>query len=255
MDKNNINKERVVSLVGFIFLVVAAITGFMWNGDQYSILHRIMDTAILIPWTHVICAAMTFYLIFKPKNILFIVILNIESILLLLTDYTQLGIFFFWASIILIFVKDIFKNKYKLVISILFFIHILALLGSYTHGWKTTVLSIGNTAFCFVFYSWIYSILKAKLSCFLPSNVSNNQTIYNKKPGEIIKLSDYNLTERQITFVLENIYNNLSYKEISDKYFVSISTVKKTFAEVYKIFNVTKLEELRILLLQYQVKE
>ena len=73
MDKNSINKERVVSLVGFIFLVVAAITGFMWNGDQYSILHRIMDTAILIPWTHVICAAMTFYLIFKPKNILFIV--------------------------------------------------------------------------------------------------------------------------------------------------------------------------------------
>jgi len=214
----------------------------------------VVDTAILIPWTHVVCAAFAFFLIFKPNDRIFIIVVNIESMLLLLTDYCQLGIFFFWASIILIFVKDIFKNKNKAIIATLSISHCLALLGSYTHGWKLTFISIGNSAFCFVFYNWIYSILKAKLSCYIPSNVSNNQTINNKKPGEIIKLSDYKLTERQVTFVLENIHNNLSYKEISDKYFVSISTVKKTFAEVYKIFNVTKLEELRILLLQYQVR-
>ena len=47
----------------------------------------------------------------------------------------------------------------------------------------------------------------------------------------------------------------MSYKEISEKYYVSISTVKKIFAEVFKIFNVSNIEELRILLLQYQVKE
>ncbi|MCR5187471.1 MAG: LuxR family transcriptional regulator [Treponema sp.] len=254
MDKNSINKERVVSLVGFIFLVVAAITGFLWNGDHNSILHRFIDTAVLIPWTHVICAAFAFILIFKPNDKVFIIVVNVESFLLLLTDYCQLGIFFFWASIILIFVKDIFKSHNKYVLTTLGLLHCVALLGSYTHGWKSTFIAIGNSAFCFVFYMWIYSILKAKLSCFLPSNVSNNQTISNKKPGESIKLSDYELTERQSTFVLENLHNNLSYKEISDKYFVSISTVKKTFAEVYKIFNVTKLEELRILLLQYQVQ-
>lgn len=254
MDKNSINKERVVSLVGFIFLVVAAITGFLWDGDKDSILHRFIDTAILIPWTHVICAAFAFILIFKPSDRVFIVVINVESFLLLLTDYCQLGIFFFWASIILIFVKDIYKSKNKAVIITLALSHCIGLIGSYTHGWKTTFIAIGNSAFCLVFYHWVYTILKAKLSCYIPLNISYNQTINHKKTGEVIKLSDYDLTERQSTFVLENLHHNLSYKEISDKYFVSISTVKKTFAEVYKIFNVTKLEELRILLLQYQVQ-
>lgn len=254
MDKNSINKERVVAFFGFIFLIIASVTGFLFDGDPDSILQKFVDSSILIPWIHVFCAALSFFLIFKPNDTLLIIILNIESTLLLLTDYAQLGIFFFWATVILIITKDLYKNKNKLIISLLSVLHVLSLLGSYTHGWKFTFISIANSIFCFVFYNWIYSILKAKLSCFLPSNVSNNQTIHNKKPGEIIKLSDYNLTERQINFILENVHNNLSYKEISDKYFVSISTVKKTFAEVYKIFNVNKLEELRILLLQYQVK-
>ncbi len=98
-------------------------------------------------------------------------------------------------------------------------------------------------------------MLKAKLSCLFPQNVGENNTIIGKPAGSTISLSDYNLNDRQCTFVIENIHNKLSYKEISEKYFVSISTVKKIFAEVFKIFNVSNIEELRILLLQYQVKE
>ena len=97
--------------------------------------------------------------------------------------------------------------------------------------------------------------MKAKLSCFIPNNVANNDVLNGKQPGSRIKLSDYSLTERQITFVLENVHNNLSYKDISDKYNVSVSLVKKVFSEVYKVFNVSKLEELRILLLQYQIEK
>ena len=79
--------------------------------------------------------------------------------------------------------------------------------------------------------------------------------MHNQKPGTAISLSDFKLSERQINFVLANLHRNLSYKEISEEYFVSVSTVKKEFAEVYKVFNVSKLEELRILLLQYQIEE
>ena len=255
MDKNSINKERVVSFVGFVFLVVASVTGFLFDGDKDSILEKFVDTSIFIPWTHVTCAAAALFLIFKPNDTAFIIVVTLESVLLLLTDYNQLGIFFFWATIILIFCKDMYGKKQKTVIICLSILHALALLGSYTHGWKHTLIAIGNSLFCYVFYLWIYSILKAKFSCFFPSTVSNNQTINKKKPGEVIKLSDYKLTDRQKTFVLENLHNNLSYNEISDKYAVSLSLVKKTFTEVYKIFNVTKLEELRILLLQYQIEE
>ena len=44
------------------------------------------------------------------------------------------------------------------------------------------------------------------------------------------------------------------YKELSEKYYVSISTVKKIFADIFKVFEVNNIEELRLLLLQYQVE-
>ena len=54
-------------------------------------------------------------------------------------------------------------------------------------------------------------------------------------------------------FILDNLHENCSYKDLSEKYFVSLSTVKKDFSELFKIFGVTKLEELHLLLLQYKV--
>ena len=137
----------------------------------------------------------------------------------------------------------------------MFFFHMITIGLTYNHGIKYMLISAGYSVFCFAFYLWIYSNLKAKFSCLFPQNVRDNNTIIGKPAGAVISLSDYNLNERQSNFVLENIHNKLSYKEISEKYFVSLSTVKKIFAEVFKIFEVSNIEELRILLLQYQVKE
>ena len=105
-----------------------------------------------------------------------------------------------------------------------------------------------------VFYLWIYNILKQKFSCYIPSNVSKNTTITNCNKGDVLKLSDFGLTEMQMNFVLANLHEGLSFKEISEKFFVSLSVVKHEFVKVYKIFSVDNLHELRLLLLQYQVK-
>ena len=137
----------------------------------------------------------------------------------------------------------------------MFVVHIVTLLLTYPHGIKSMLVAMGYSCFCFTFYLWIYSILKVKLSCLIPHNVRENNTIIGKPAGSKISLSDYNLNERQRTFLMEHIHNKMSYKEISEKYFVSLSTVKKIFADIFKIFNVSNIEELRILLLQYQVEE
>ena len=179
----------------------------------------------------------------------------IESELTILTNYEELGIFFFYASLILILCKDLIKDKPRKKIILLFVLHLITLMLTYTHGIKYMLVDISYSVFCFAFYLWIYYSLKSKLSCLFPQNVRENNTIIGKPAGSTISLSDYNLNERQRNFVIENVHNKLSYKEISEKYFVSISTVKKIFAEVFKIFNVSNIEELRILLLQYQVKE
>lgn len=255
MDRNRINSERVVAVVGFLFLLVATIMSILLNGDPNSIIEKIAPTAIVIPVVHGICLLLTVICIIKPNPSLMITIFLSESELTILTNYEELGIFFFYAALILVLCKDILSNKKKYYVYVLFFFHIITLALTYTHGVKYTLIDIGYSLFCFAFYLWIYSILKAKFSCIIPQNVRENTTIIGKPAGAVISLSDYNLNERQSTFVIENIRNKLSYKEISEKYFVSISTVKKIFAEVFKIFEVSNIEELRILLLQYQVKE
>ena len=181
--------------------------------------------------------------------------LLIESELTILTNYEELGIFFFYAAVIYIVCADIMVDKSKKMIIIMFAVHFITLLLTYTHGIKYMLVDLGYSMFCLAFYLWIYSILKAKLSCLIPKNVRENNTIIGKPAGSAISLSDYNLNERQRTFLMEHIHNKLSYKELSEKYYVSLSTVKKIFAEIFKIFNVSNIEELRILLLQYQVNE
>lgn len=255
MKRNRINAERVVSVVGFLFLLAATILGIYLNGDEKSIIEKVADTSIVIPVVHGICALIIFISIFIQKDILIITVLLIESTLTILTKYEQLGIFFFYAVILLILCKGSHTRKNKISISILFCIHFITILLTYTHGWHHTFIDLGNSLLCMVFYFWIYILMKEKMSACLPKNIVENEIIINKEPGAVINLSEYNLNERQRTFVLANLNDNLSYSEISEKYFVSVSTVKKVFAEVFRIFNVSKLDELRILLRRYKVIE
>ena len=255
MDRNRINSERIIGVVGLVFLLIATVTSFLFDGDPDSIIEFIVPTRILIPVVHCFCVLLAVILIIKPGVLLMMIIFFLESELTILTDFQELGIFFFYAILILLLCKDLIGGRTRHVIPALFCVHFVTLLLTYTHGIKYMIISIGYSVFCFAFYLWIYSILKAKLSCLFPKNIRENHTIIRKPVGSEIKLSDYISDERQRTFVYENFHNKLSYREISEKYFVSISTVKKLFAGAFKIFNVSNIEELRLLLLQYQVSE
>lgn len=255
MNRNRISSERVVAVAGLVFLLVAAIVSILLNGDPNSIIEKIASTHIVIPAVHIICVILALIFLITQNLYVMISIFMLESELTILTNYEELGIFFFYAAIILILCKDLIKNKPRKKIFILFMVHLITLLLNSFRGVNYMLIDMAYSAFCFAFYLWIYYSLKAKLSCFFPKNVRENNTIIGKTAGSTISLSDYNLNERQASFVLENLHNKMSYKEISEKYYVSISTVKKIFAEVFKIFNVSNIEELRILLLQYQVKE
>ena len=255
MSRNRISSERVVAVVGLVFLLVAAVTSLLYDGAPGSILEYIVDTSILIPVVHFLCVGLTIILIIKPNSYLLVSILLIESELTILTNFEELGIFFFYAAVIYMLCTDIVKNKSKKPIVFMFVLHLITLLGTYTHGIKLMLIDFGYSIFCFAFYMWVYSLLKVKLSCLFPKNVRENTTIVGKPAGSIIRLSDYNLNERQRTFLMEHLHNKLSYRDLSEKYFVSLSTVKKIFADIFKIFNVSNIEELRLLLLQYQVEE
>ena len=254
MKKDSVTTERVVSATGFVFLLIAASVAFAFDGDKQSFLELIAPTKYLIPYTHVFCAVLAFICIIFPRYFIMVIIFMVESILTIFTHYDMLGIFFFYAAIILLLTKEIFTRKHTPIITVLFVIHFLSLLGTLNRGWKYTAICYGYSLFCMVFYIWIYKILKQRFSCYIPSNITDNSAIPGIKKGSIIKLSEYGLTETQIQFVLANIHDGLSFKDISEKFFVSISVVKHEFVKVYKIFSVENLFELRMLLLQYQME-
>ncbi len=254
MKENSVKAERVVSIAGFVFLVIAALAGFAFDGDQESFLEYLAPTEYIIPYTHVICATLAFVSIIFPSYFIMVAIFMIESILTIFTHYDMLGIFFFYAAIILLLVKEIFTKKHTPIVIVLFVIHYLSLLGTLNRGWKYTLISYGYSTFCMVFYIWIYKILKQKFSCYIPSNIADNSAMTGIKKGGHLKLSDYDLTETQIQFILSYMHENLSFKEISNKFFVSVSVVKHEFVKIYKVFAVDNLFELRMLLLQYQLE-
>lgn len=70
--------------------------------------------------------------------------------------------------------------------------------------------------------------------------------------GSSLKLSRYNLSERQQAFIIGSIKEGETYEVLAERYNVSVSVVKKDMAAACKLFGVTNREALRILLLQYK---
>lgn len=252
MNKKKINLERVVSIISFLFLGIALYGGITLDGDPNSILpHSKIDICVF----HAVCVTLSFFCIFKPIRVLKVIILLLESFITILTNYETLGIFFFYFAVILLLCNDFFTKRGILITSILFCFHIITIFLMYPHGWTRTIIAFATSIFSLSFFIWIYSILKTKLSYLIPTIISNNSSTSYKQPGQELSLSAYKLSERQINFVMDYLYSNLSYSDLSQKYNVSLSTVKKDFSEIFKIFNVSKIEELHILLLQYKVKK
>lgn len=252
MKERWITTERVVAITASVFLAVSFVGSLLMNGDPHSI---IPNTPVVIPCVHALCFVLAFVSVFKPHFYTEFLILQIESILTILTNLTFLGIFFFYSSVFLFMCQQYNMKSIKRCLAIFGIIHITALVLTYTHGWPMTIISLASSVFYCSFFVWIYVILKTRFSCFTPTRVAYHSILNNKLSGSQIKLSDYKLNERQKTFIIENLHNNLSYKDLSEKYNVSLSTVKKEFSHIFDVFGVSKLEELHLLLLQFKVSE
>ena len=273
MSKKIFSIERVVAITGFLFLLIAFISSFYVQPDENSILKYVTDTQTVVHIVHGVCAFLCFLLIFKPITVGFCFLMFVESILNILTTYEQLGIFFFYSYITLAITKGLFEKHTGTKIVVSFIVHFAAIILVFTHGWPVVFISLGTTVFFMVFYIWIYKILKEQFSCFIPKKISDNSVLATEIKGSVISLAKYGLTGERVnqifkktlikmshTFSMkkeEGLYRFIqtSYKKLSEEYGLSISLVKKEFSEIFKTFEVTKIEELKMLLLQYQVTE
>ncbi len=152
MQRNRINQERVVAVVGLFFLLIATFTSIvLFDGDKKSIIEKFADTSLVIPIVHSICVVLAIIIIIKPSKYLMLWLLFIESELTILTDYEELGIFFFYAGIILILSRNLMINKRPKRLVAMFIIHFITICLTYPHGIRYTLVSLGYSAFCFAF--------------------------------------------------------------------------------------------------------
>lgn len=259
MKKKWLTAERVSSIVGFIFLMISFAGSLFMLGDKQSIFEfipgipeGIIITRYILPIVHLCCALTCLYIVFKPSLKIQVGLFLTESIITILTNYEQLGIFLFHAALILILINDDFSFRSKKKVIFLFIIHFLSIFGIVTHGWPRVFIALGTTCFYYAFFTWIFKILKTKFSCFLPNILISNSVI-KEKAGETLSLSSYGLSERQIKITIDYIQNKTSYKALSEKYITSLSSIKKDFSIIFKKFEVANLNELSFLLVQYSL--
>lgn len=250
MKNTRISPERVCVFVSAIFLFISFVASLQLNLQ----VETFIPSQTFVSLIHAVCFLLSLIVIIKPTLYLEVVIMLCESVLTIMIGYMHLGIFLFYGILILMFVNGKFRRHALVEIIPLVVIHIAAIFSCFIHSWIYVIMGIASSFFFAAFLYWIYDILKVKLSCFLPSAAKHN-TVIKQAPGEDLHLSDYNLSDRQMNFVLDNLHENRTYKELSEKYFVSLSTVKKDFSELFRVFDVGNLEELHLLLLQYKVSK
>lgn len=250
-DKTNLERvQRIVYIITFIFLIIAIIVNHQLEEDPKNLIPHGKIVSISV---HFFCAVISFIIIFRNYFFLQMILIYVESTFTIIYGYEQLGIFLFYGGVTLILIRGLFLKRTRIFLTVITILHFASLFSLLYYSWARTFLALGTSVFYYAFYSLIYTMLKGKLSCFIPSNVTENKVLANKLPGTVLKLSDYGLSERQIDFIFSYMHQQRNYNEISQIFRVSLSTVKKEFASIFKIFDVSKMEELYILLMQYQL--
>ena len=242
--------RRIYLFFSFLLLLVASFLSFVLPPETRSI---IPHTEIVIPCINSLCALLALFFIFKPDYYKGqYAVLFLQSISTIMTGYETLGIFLYMSLIILLLCDGQFKKNIHRKIAFLISIWALSILSLIPFGWNRVLLSYFTLLFFIAFYNFIYIKLRYMLSPLLPKKKEDGSKLF-PPPGSNLKLEDYGVSERQKVFAMDCINENLSYKEISQKHFVSISTVKAEMACLFKCLGVKNREDLRFFLFQYNL--
>lgn len=251
IPNNFFNSERIFLVFSFIILLIAAVISFFLPPETRTV---IPCPKISIPIINSLCALLTFVTIFKISwRFLQYFILFVESLCTIFTGYELLGIFLYSALLIKLFMNGFFIKRFYFKLIVLLAIWFASILGLIPFGWERVILSYSAICFFCAFYYHVYKKMEADLANYLPPTTIRAK-VQLPAYGEKIYLSDYDFSERQKKILLEYLKYGDSYKTIADKFFTSESTIKTEMSKIQKKIGVKNREDLRVLLLQYEIK-
>ena len=229
----------------------------------------IMNIKVAIPYASVIpymnlikaglnafCVCLSIILIVHPeKKLLTYIVFFVEAGNAVLVGFMGIGTSMFCIGIILCFVNGEFAvNRRKKVILLGVYWLLVTITIYPVLGFTFVIFEILGTLFGLTACAALYQKLEGKLSYLLLPNETVTTAVTLPPKGSILKLSDYELSERQIAFILRSIKHGETYETLGNRYYVSTSVVKKDMAAACKYFGVANREALRILLLQYKLE-
>lgn len=244
--------EKFMLLSSFLLLSTATIFSIINNNDIPTI---IPCHTVTIPIINGLSTLICFILFFTKENFyLHSLVLFVQGICTVLTGYELLGAFLYSCLFIILFCNKFFVTKTKFKFTFLCVCWGLALLGLIPFGWQRFILEVVISLFFAGYYAYIYKKLESFLSILVPAKNTSAPLQGLPERGSEIDLSTFDLSDRQIKILKDYMDNKLSYKEISEKYYISISTVKKDMADIFCKFNVKNINELYFLLSQFVIK-
>lgn len=241
--------EKFMIVCGcFVLAVACYISIFIEKFDKSSFFHP----EIVVPALNIFCFAICVTLFFKNNFYLQYSILILQSVNTVLIGLELLGLILYSTMLILFLANGQFKRNFKVKLILLGIIWFSICLLSIPQGFHVCIRLFVVSVFLFAVYTNVYFKLKRLLTPFITTPLVTN----DKLPpiGESLVLSSFDLTDRQIEMILFYKINNATYGEISEKFNISPSTVKKDMVQIFNTFGVTNLRDFNTVLLQYNVK-
>lgn len=235
----------------FAVLVTATILSIINDNDIPTV---IPNHTVVVPVINALCALVCLILFFIKENYkLQCLILFVQGICTALTGYEVLGAFLYSAMFIILFCNKFFTTQALKKVLFLSFFWLLTLLSLIPFGLQRFVLELVISAFFAGFYAYIYKKLEHLLAVLVPAKDTDISVVLPERGSEIT-LEDFGLTERQIKLTKDYMESKSSYKDLSAKYYLSVSSVKKEMASVFAKFSVRNINELYFLLAQYVIR-
>lgn len=237
----------------FFGAVVLALAGYI------SIFKETFTTTIIpfphisVPVINISCFVICASLLIKNNIWLQYTVLLVQSINTMCIGMELLSIFMYSTLILLLFCNKFFMTHHTQKRIALLVIWLLISLCVLPFGFYRFCRTLAISFFEFAIYCNVYYKLERLLLPCVSQPTLENLKLPPK--GEVIHLSDFGLTERQIKLVMFYLKNNSSYEELGNEFIISKSTVKKEMVAAFSKFNVTNQKDLHILLMQYIVKE
>lgn len=250
---------QFLAIGGFLLSLIAGICNILIE-SRWMYYTLIPNPKIVIPIANIVSAIITILMFLFPRKYFFsYFVLFFQSVKTAFTGFENLSVFLFSLFIVLFFLQTSMSHKKRKNTIILFYIiYSISLTGCIPFGLERFWVALGSTIFTASAFICILRLFRVKLAVLIPAinqHLFISPDINLPKPGGILHLADYPLSERQINLLYEVIVKNKSYGEISLFYGLSKSLVKKEMCSILDVFECKNMESLKIVFSQFEIEK